>query len=100
MSPVREHRKHWGVRKKACFFTKTIYTLQSPKTNVTNGWALNKECFTEIMHLFRGTSETIRYRGLVEELVDVTAQSGDASGREKEAVMRMGGVTGGMNSNL
>ena len=54
-----------------------------------NGWALNTEYFTEIMHLLRSPAETMRYRGLVEELVDVTAKSGDVSGREKEAVMRL-----------
>lgn len=54
-----------------------------------NDWALNSEYFTEIMHLLRSTSETMRYRGLVEELIEVSSVSGDTSGREKEAVFRL-----------
>lgn len=54
-----------------------------------NGWALNTEYFTEIMHLLRSPVETMRYRGFVEELVEVSAKSGDTSGREQEAVMRL-----------
>jgi ATP-dependent Lon protease len=60
----------------------------SPRMYI-NDWALNSEYFTEIMHLLRGTSETMRYRGLVEELIDVSSVSGDTSGREKEAVFRL-----------
>lgn len=54
-----------------------------------NDWALNSEYFTEIMHLLRSTPETMKYRGMVEELVDVQAATGDTSGREKEAVFRL-----------
>ena len=54
-----------------------------------NDWALNSEYFTEIMHLLRSTSETMKYRGMVEELVDVTSATGNTSGREKEAVLRL-----------
>lgn len=54
-----------------------------------NSWALNTEYFTEIMHLLRSQAETMRYRGLVEELVEVTAKSGDTSGREQDAIMRL-----------
>jgi ATP-dependent Lon protease len=60
----------------------------SPRMFIS-GWALNTEYFTEIMHLLRSPAETMRYRGLVEELVEVTAKSGDTSGREQEAVMRL-----------
>ena len=54
-----------------------------------NDWALNSEYFTEIMHLLRSTSETMKYRGMVEELVDVSSATGNTSGREKEAVFRL-----------
>jgi ATP-dependent Lon protease len=60
----------------------------SPKMYI-NGWALNTEYFTEIMHLLRNPAETMRYRGFVEELVEVSAKSGDTSGREQDAVMRL-----------
>lgn len=60
----------------------------SPKMFI-NDWALNAEYFTEIMHLLRSPSETMRYRNLVEELVTVQARSGDVSGREKEAIFRL-----------
>jgi ATP-dependent Lon protease len=60
----------------------------SPRMYI-NDWALNSEYFTEIMHLLRSTSETMRYRGLVEDLVDVSSVSGDTSGREKEAIFRL-----------
>jgi len=60
----------------------------SPRMFIS-GWALNTEYFTEIMHLLRSPAETMRYRGFVEELVEVTAKSGDTSGREQEAVMRL-----------
>lgn len=54
-----------------------------------NDWALNSEYFTEIMHLLRATSETMKYCGMVEELIEVKAATGDTSGREKEAVFRL-----------
>jgi ATP-dependent Lon protease len=54
-----------------------------------SGWSLNTEYFTEIMHLLRSPAETMRYRGLVESLVEVSAKSGDTSGREQEAIMRL-----------
>lgn len=60
----------------------------SPKMFIS-GWALNTEYFTEIMHLLRSPAETMRYRGFVEELVEVSARSGDTSGREQDAVMRL-----------
>ncbi len=58
-------------------------------TSTINGWALNSEYFTEIMHLLRSPTETMRYRGLVEELVEVSSRYGDTSAREKEAIMRL-----------
>lgn len=54
-----------------------------------NGWALNTEYFTEIMHKMRTPAESMRYRGLVEELVSVSSKKDDTSGREQEAIMRM-----------
>jgi ATP-dependent Lon protease len=54
-----------------------------------NDWALNSEYFTEIMHLLRISSETMKYRAMVEELVEVKAATGDTSGREKEAIFRL-----------
>jgi len=60
----------------------------SPKM-IINNWALNTEYFTEIMHMLRSPAENMRYRGLVEELVEVTAAKGDISNREQEAVMRL-----------
>lgn len=53
---------------------------------IINDWALNTEYFTEIMHLMRTPAETLRYRGLVEQLVQ-TKRSVDK--REKEAVLRL-----------
>ena len=52
-----------------------------------DGWALNTEYFTEIIHQLRSPAETMRYRALVEELVCVTGD--DISGREQEAILRM-----------
>lgn len=49
------------------------------------GWALNTEYFTEIMHLMRGTEETLRYRGLVEKLVFYP--KGSAGKRDADAVL-------------
>ncbi|MDR0611481.1 MAG: BREX system Lon protease-like protein BrxL [Planctomycetaceae bacterium] len=51
-----------------------------------NGWALNTEYFTEIMHLLRKQSECMRYRNVVEELVDYPP---GADTRDKEAVLRV-----------
>lgn len=52
-----------------------------------DGWALNTEYFTEIMHQLRSPAETMRYRALVEELVSIKGD--DISGREQEAILRM-----------
>ncbi|MBM6926377.1 BREX system Lon protease-like protein BrxL [Pseudoflavonifractor phocaeensis] len=52
-----------------------------------DGWALNTEYFTEILHQLRTPAETMRYRAIVEELV--TIQGSDISGREQEAVLRI-----------
>jgi ATP-dependent Lon protease len=60
----------------------------SPKMFI-NGWALNTEYFTEIMHLLRSPAENMRYRGLVEELVTIGAKVDETSGRQKDAVMRL-----------
>lgn len=60
----------------------------SPKMFI-NGWALNTEYFTEIMHLLRNPSENMRYRALVEDLVTVGSKIDETSGREQEAVMRL-----------
>ncbi|MDA8335006.1 MAG: BREX system Lon protease-like protein BrxL [Peptococcaceae bacterium] len=51
-----------------------------------NGWALNTEYFTEIMHLLRAQSESLRYRSIVEELVWYPS---DADTRDTEAVLRV-----------
>lgn len=53
---------------------------------IMNDWALNTEYFTEIMHLLRGTAETLRYRGLVEKLVSYPK---GVDQRDKEAVLRL-----------
>ncbi len=60
----------------------------SPKMFM-NGWALNTEYFTEIMHLLRAPAENMRYRALVGELVTVGSSGDETSGREQEAVMRL-----------
>ena len=52
-----------------------------------DGWALNTEYFTEIMHQLRSPAETMRYRALVEELVCVSGK--EISGREQEAILRL-----------
>ena len=52
-----------------------------------DGWALNTEYFTEIMHRLRSPAETMRYRALVEELVCVSGT--EISGREQEAILRL-----------
>ena len=53
---------------------------------IINDWALNTEYFTEIMHLMRSSSETLYYRGFVEQLV-YTRKGVDK--REKEAILRL-----------
>ena len=60
----------------------------SPKMYM-NDWALNTEYFTEIMHLLRTSAENMRYRGLVEELIEVSSKKDDTSGREQESVLRL-----------
>ena len=60
-----------------------------PRMNETlkiSNWALNTEYFTEIMHLMRSQSECMRYRAVVEALVEYP-QSVDT--RDKEAVLRI-----------
>ncbi|MCC8135853.1 MAG: BREX system Lon protease-like protein BrxL [Ruminococcus sp.] len=52
-----------------------------------DGWALNTEYFTEIMHQLRSPAETMRYRALVEELVSV--EGDEISGREQASVFRL-----------
>ena len=54
-----------------------------------NGWALNSEYFTEIMHQLRAPAENMRYRALVEELVEVSSKNDNNSNREKEAIMNL-----------
>ncbi|MDR1939657.1 MAG: BREX system Lon protease-like protein BrxL [Clostridiales bacterium] len=56
------------------------------KSMIINDWALNTEYFTEIMHLLRAPAETLRYRGLIERIVQ-TRQGADQ--RESEAVLRL-----------
>lgn len=51
-----------------------------------NGWALNTEYFSEIMHLMRTPAECLMYRNVVEELVDYPP---NADTRDTEAVMRI-----------
>lgn len=51
-----------------------------------NGWALNTEYFSEIMHLLRQPSETLIYRHAVERLVLYPA---GADTRDTEAVLRL-----------
>ena len=51
-----------------------------------NGWALNTEYFSEIMHLLRQPSETMIYRHVVERLVDYPS---GADTRDTEAVLRL-----------
>lgn len=52
----------------------------------TNGWALNTEYFSEIMHLLRQPAETLLYRHLVENLVEYPA---GADTRDTEAILRL-----------
>ena len=51
-----------------------------------NGWALNTEYFSEIMHLLRQPSETLIFRHLVERLVEYPS---GADTRDTEAVLRL-----------
>ena len=51
-----------------------------------NGWALNTEYFSEIMHLLRQPAETLIYRHVVEQLVDYPP---GADTRDTEAVLRL-----------
>ena len=51
-----------------------------------NGWALNTEYFSEIMHLMRQQSECILYRHIVEELV---SHPESADTRDTEAILRL-----------
>jgi len=53
---------------------------------VINGWALNTEYFTEIMHLLRSSAECMTYRNVVEQLV---TYSDNADFRSKEAILRL-----------
>jgi ATP-dependent Lon protease len=48
-----------------------------------NGWALNSEYFSEIMHLMR---DDIVYRGVIDEVLDVPK---DADHRDTEAIKRL-----------
>ena len=56
---------------------------------IINDWALNSEYFTEIMHQLREPAENMRYRALVEELVEVSSKNDNTSNREKEAIMNL-----------
>lgn len=51
-----------------------------------NGWALNTEYFSEIMHLLRAQSECLLYRCVVEDLVEYPA---GADTRDTEAILRI-----------
>ena len=51
-----------------------------------NGWALNTEYFSEIMHLLRQPAETLIYRHVVERLVDYPS---GADTRDTEAILRL-----------
>ena len=51
-----------------------------------NGWALNTEYFSEIMHLLRQPAETLIYRHVVERLVDYPPE---ADTRDTEAILRL-----------
>ncbi len=64
------------------------YTYEIEPNMIINDWALNSEYFTEIMHLMRSKEETMRYRAIVENIVQVKAAK-SLSNREKEAVFRL-----------
>jgi ATP-dependent Lon protease len=51
-----------------------------------NGWALNTEYFSEIMHMLRQPAETLIYRHVVERLVEYPS---GADTRDTEAVLRL-----------
>ena len=51
-----------------------------------NGWALNTEYFSEIMHLLRQPAETLVFRHLVERLVEYPS---GADTRDTEAILRL-----------
>jgi len=51
-----------------------------------NGWAVNTEYFSEIMHLLRQPSETLIYRHVVERLVQYPT---GADTRDTEAILRL-----------
>ncbi len=51
-----------------------------------NGWALNSEYFSEIMHLLRQSAETLLYRSIVESVV---VYPSNADTRDTEAVLRL-----------
>lgn len=51
-----------------------------------NGWALNTEYLSEIMHLLRQPGENILYRHVVEELVEYPS---GADTRDTEAILRI-----------
>lgn len=51
-----------------------------------NTWALNTEYFSEIMHLMRGQSECLFYRGIVEDLIYYPV---GADTRDTEAILRI-----------
>lgn len=51
-----------------------------------NGWALNTEYFSEIMHLLRQPAETLIYRHVVERLVQYPSA---ADTRDTEAILRL-----------
>ena len=51
-----------------------------------DGWALNTEYFSEIMHLMRAQSECVMYHQIVDELVEHPAS---ADTRDTEAILRV-----------
>ncbi len=51
-----------------------------------NDWALNSEYFSEIMHLLRSQSESMRYRAIVEALIEYPK---NADTRDTQAVLRI-----------
>lgn len=51
-----------------------------------NGWALNSEYFSEIMHLLRADAECLLYRSVVEDLLEYPS---GADTRDTEAVFRL-----------
>lgn len=51
-----------------------------------NGWALNTEYFSEIMHMMRSQSECLLYRSVVERLIDFPS---GADTRDTQAVLRL-----------